>query len=306
MGDEIDVILNQFSTTLDIDQIFDNDNGLDEDDIGIERAVPSDVIINDKGHVILVDCETASLMEFDRNGQFLRKAGHKHLTSAWGVLKTNSGKIVVSDPASHDLKVFSRSGQYLMNSEYGSHLIEPYGIAYHPTTAQVAVCDRSACCVYIHGADGTVADILKVDQSEEVPPMKCPSYVAFARSGGTVVSDMESNCLYSFDEKGDLQWTFGADCESHSLSCPCGVSVDDEGTTLVADSENSRVVMVGSGGQYLGYALTWADGLAEPRALRLDGDKLIITEATSGYIKVFDYTKLKVRKQNSVYQDQQF
>ena len=280
-----------------------------------EDPAPSDIVINSHGQYVVVDSEAAVLRFFASDGSYLHDAGAEHLNSAWGLLTTNSGKLVVSDPVDQDLKVFSKSGNFLASSEYGTHLLEPYGIAYHEATCRVAVADRIACCVYVHDPEGKVRDVLKVDndycktreeQLEEgqmekgqmvYQQMQCPSYVTFAANGDVIVTDMETHCIYRFAaEGGELLWVYdGSAPEESLLSCPCGVVVDSADNTLVADSGNSRVIMLNPEGHFFGTTLGWESGILEPRGLRLHQGHLVVTEGTTGIVKVFDYDKLKTR-----------
>lgn len=116
-----------------------------------------------------------------------------------------SGKIGVSDPGAGDLKVYSHSGKYLLRSDTGFHLHEPYGIDYHPWTKETVVVDKMFSCVYVHGPSGVVKDMITKhgvreageDEEDERAPLSQPNYVSFDYAGTCTVFMVPVNIMVS-------------------------------------------------------------------------------------------------------------
>ena len=204
---------------------------------------------------------------------------------------------MVSDPPCGDIKVFSHKGTFLKSSEFGFHLQDPYGIAYHGYTKELAVCDKTSSCIYIHDPMGVVTDIITCSSDADSEHgagranMVTPAYVTFDKYRNLYVSDAEAHTLFVFDEDCKLKFSYGGEGQDDGqLKHPAGVCLDREGNILLADSGNCRVLLLDKNGELINYALTWEDGLAEPQALVVDDDNhLVVTEGSTGLVKVYDY-----------------
>ena len=206
------------------------------------------------------------------------------------------GKIAVSDPGEADIKVFSKSGKYLIRSEKGLHLNYPHGMDYHPWTKETVIADRGFSCVYVHDPKGCVQQML-TEQEDEKYCLGSPHYVCFDYMGNIYVTDNEDNSLVAYDTERRHLFTYGhprADgmCDNE-LNNPAAVVVDRFGNILLADTGNCRVHLLDRNGKFKDYILTWEDGIGEPIAMTLtDEGNLIISEGNTGVIKIYSYMHL--------------
>ena len=255
-----------------------------------DTSYPSGVAVNRHGNLVIVDNEVNNVKVFTPQGDLLYTFGNGQFVSAWDVFCTNSGKMVVSDCGTSELKVYSKQGKYLLKSELGTHIKELFGIAYNRTNSMMAVTDKASCCAYIHAGSGVVQELLRITNADQnIPNMSCPQYITYSQSGDVLISDFDSHCVYAFNESGELLWTFGnSTTEDQALGHPAGICTDRQGNILVADTGNCRVIALTPEGKFKDFVLTWEDGIAEPQAIATTKKgELIVTEGSTGVVKIF-------------------
>ncbi|KAJ6649247.1 B-box type zinc finger protein ncl-1 [Pseudolycoriella hygida] len=75
---------------------------------------PRGVTVDNKGHIIVVECKVMRVIIFDQSGNVLQKFGcSKHLEFPNGVVVNDKQEIFISDNRAHCVKVFSYEGVYL-------------------------------------------------------------------------------------------------------------------------------------------------------------------------------------------------
>lgn len=75
---------------------------------------PRGVTVDNKGHIIVVECKVMRVIIFDQTGNVLQKFGcSKHLEFPNGVVVNDKQEIFISDNRAHCVKVFSYEGVYL-------------------------------------------------------------------------------------------------------------------------------------------------------------------------------------------------
>jgi len=116
--------------------------------------------------------------------------------------------------------------------------------------------------------------------------------VALAYAGGKLyVTDIGDQSIKVFNRAGKLLNKFGqAGSAKGQLLFPNGVAVAENGTIYVADSNNSRVQVFGSGGKSL-FSIREAskERLRLPRALAIDSlDRLHVVDTLAQQVHVFD------------------
>ena len=270
----------------------------DPDDPG--TGLLTGVTVDKAGHILVIDSDMAQVKVFTDQGQLLESFGRGTLNSPWDIFTTSSGKIVVSDPGKGDIKVFSARGKFLTTSEAAYHLIEPYGMAYNNVTKEMVVSDKGTCSVYVHNPSGIVTDVLKVRNGDEQSTFSFPSHVTIDRQNRVYVTDATQHCLYAFDEKRQFVFKYGSEGGGENqLQHPAGVCVDHHGNILVADLENSRIHQLDMNGKFQDFLLTWEDGISEPLAMTFNNQgHLVVTEASTGVVKVFNYKLLLSKYEN--------
>ncbi|XP_074649631.1 protein brain tumor-like isoform X2 [Tubulanus polymorphus] len=75
---------------------------------------PRGVTVDNKGHIIIVECKVMRVIIFDQMGNVLQKFGcSKHLEFPNGVVVNDKEEIFISDNRAHCVKVFSYQGVFL-------------------------------------------------------------------------------------------------------------------------------------------------------------------------------------------------
>ena len=289
--------MSNFTETESIVAVF---STIDEDDPNDARTgLLTGVTIDKYGHIVVVDSDMALVKIFTEQGELLGSFGGDVLKAPWDVFATSSGKIVVSDPGDGNIKVFSSCGKFLTASEAAHHLIKPYGMAYDKRSKEMVVSDKGTSSVYVHDPRGIVTSVLKVNSGDKQSTFSFPSHVAIDGKNQVYVTDATQNCLYKFDAKHRFEFRYTGSGDN-VLRHPAGVCVDRHGNVLMADLENSRIHLVDASGTFRGFLLTWEDGLAEPLAMTFDNHgHLVVTEASTGLVKVYNY-KLLISKYENV------
>lgn len=80
---------------------------------------PTDVAVDSKGHVIVVDSMNARVQIFDREGQFIRKFGQRgdgptDFQLIKGIAVSSDDRIFLTDTSAHRIMIFDMEGQSLL------------------------------------------------------------------------------------------------------------------------------------------------------------------------------------------------
>ena len=289
-------LLLAFSIVPDDDGNDTQENGDGSSDNG-NTSLPSGIAVTKSGDYVIVDNTNKQGKVFTRTGDYMKFAfGVGLLNDPWDVFMSETGKIVVSD-SSGGLKVFSSKGKFLQASEFGCHLMDPKGVAYHRTTKELFIADPPSSCVYVHDPEGIVTNIL-TEAGQDI--FMGTKYIHTDISGNIYISDTAGNKIYAFDAEKDYKWTFGEtklnpNDDPNAVLNPGALCTDRHGNLLVADTGKGRVLAISaSTGVSRGDVLTWEDGLADPMGIVVDDNtgNLVVTEATTGLVKVFSYDHL--------------
>ncbi|XP_078590445.1 uncharacterized protein LOC144870342 [Branchiostoma floridae x Branchiostoma japonicum] len=116
--------------------------------------------------------------------------------------------------------------------------------------------------------------------------MRYPRHITVDGEGNILVSDCPNNCIYVYNEEGQLLFQFGSQGGSNGqLSGPMGICTDRAGNIIVADSMNHRVEMFDKTGRFL--KLITSD--------RLTSYPLAVAMAPQGQLVVIDWGKATSR-----------
>jgi hypothetical protein len=169
------------------------------------KPFPTGVCGTVNGDIIVVDNEYRVGRCFDDKGQIKFTFGKGVLKSPWNVFCTGSGKIAVSDPGAGDIKVFSRKGKFLTRSDWGMHLVEPYGLDLNIKTGEIIVTDTATHCIYEHSPSGMVKHLYKLENCIPDRNFRNPVYVAYdVTTEGVVVSDCEAHQIYCLTKNEEV------------------------------------------------------------------------------------------------------
>eukprot|EP00058_Branchiostoma_floridae_P019041 XP_002604530.1 hypothetical protein BRAFLDRAFT_79377 [Branchiostoma floridae] len=110
--------------------------------------------------------------------------------------------------------------------------------------------------------------------------MRYPRYITVDGEGNILVSDCPNNCIYVYNEEGQLLFQFGGEGSGNGqLSLPMGICTDRAGNIIVADSMNHRVEMFDKTGRFLKHITSD----------RLTSYPLAVAMAPQGQLVVIDW-----------------
>ena len=167
------------------------------------------------GNVVVLVRTAPHFRVFTRDGQFVRAFGEDGLFQvAHSVTIDTQGFLWVTDSVDHLVHKFSTEGELLMTL----------------------------------GTKGAVGDTTSRDRFNQ------PNHVAIAPNGDIYVSDGYQNSrVVHFSEDGEFIRIIGGETGSEpgQLQVPHGVAVDSQGRILVNDSDNQRVSVFDSDGNFV-------------------------------------------------------
>lgn len=212
----------------------------------------------------------------------------------WGVVVTNEGRLVVSESATHCVKVFKTRGEMLHSfGTQGSREAEfnlPRGVALDGEEA-ILVADCKNHRIQKFSVDGMFLQAVGTRGSGPLQ-FKGPKAIAFNTSNKMVYVTDENNRVQILNSDltywgafGKLGWGKG------ELNDPWGVACDSKGKVYVADSVNNRIQIFSMDGSFLSTLGRQGKGMGEfifPAGLAIDSsDRLYVSERYNHRVSVF-------------------
>lgn len=103
---------------------------------------PRGVTVDNKGHIIVVECKVMRVIIFDQSGNVLQKFGcSKHLEFPNGVVVNDKQEIFISDNRAHCVKVFNYEGVYLRQIGGEGITNYPIGVGIN-ATGEILIADN--------------------------------------------------------------------------------------------------------------------------------------------------------------------
>lgn len=163
------------------------------------------------------------------------------LAAAW----SSTGEIYVSDTGNSRICVFTKDGRF--EREFGTSagsskraLLQPAGIDVGPD-GTVYVADIRGAAVLVFNAKGSFVRSIHPRVSKKLPSVKwTPTDVTFARDQ-LFVTDAKGVAVFSVD--GRLKRRID-DAGGSTFSYPNGVGVASNGSVVISDTNNGRVVAI--------------------------------------------------------------
>lgn len=221
---------------------------------GMNFGEVAGVAVNSKGHIFVFHRGNHPLMEFDRDGKFVRHLGEGLFQNAHGLRIDKDDNIWTTDLATHLVLKLSPDGKVMM-------VLGKQGMAgeWLGTTLENM------------GYGGWSAP-------STMPLFNQPSDVAFGADGSVFISDGYGNSrVMKFDGEGKFLTSWGVKGNKKGeFNLPHGIAVDSKGRVYVADRENKRIQIFDAEGAHLA---TW-DHVGYPYGLVISPDqKLFVTDA---------------------------
>ena len=236
------------------------------------------VAVNQRGEVMVSECNGDSVSVFSPSGEKLRSFG-KHGSEFYGpcwLALDGEGNILVVDTNNHRIQKFTAEGQFLaaVGSQGSGPLqfICPTGIAYNAKNRMVYVADWFNYRVQVLNSDLTFSSTFGKagsgkGQLDSLHGIACDS------TGKVYVADSRNCRIQVFTAEGKFLMTFGRFGHGRGeLNSPLGVAIDASGTVYVSDYENSRVSVFTSGGHFV---TSFGEGLGSPYGLAVDDNGVV-------------------------------
>ena len=256
---------------------------------------PSGVAINQRGEVVVTECDGHCVSVFSPNGEKLRSfgtrgSGQGQLEYPNGVAVDGEGNILVTDIDNHHIQKF---GHFLSAvGTCGSGPLQfsyPTGIAFNTSNNKVYVVDTWNCRVQVLNSDLTFSSTFG-KQGSGKGQFDNPRGIACDSTGKVYVADTNNHSIQVFTAEGKFLRMFGRRGQGRGeLASPYYVAVDTTGMVYVSEDDNDRVSVFTSEGQFVTSFGRWGEGPGEfrsPRGLAVD---------SNGVVYVCDYNNNRVQ-----------
>jgi NHL repeat len=230
---------------------------------------PQGIATDPQGDIVVADKTNQRLLEFSREGTFLRKigsgagSGNGQMNAPRGVAINANGDIWVAESGNKRLQKFNASGQFVKAITLGS-FVEPWGIAVGPNQT-LWVADPAAQKVFRFKEDGTY-----LGAAPGIPAgATLPVGVAVNLAGESFVTDQANDKIWKLDSGGNLILSFGSVGTGNAeFKDPFGIAIARSGNVFVVDSVNNRIQEFKPDGTYLTQFATGGSGNAQVNAPR--------------------------------------
>lgn len=254
----------------------------------------SGMAISDKNELVIVDLRSAYLV--DEWGNLIRTIGSKgsdRLIEPIGVSAGPDGRLVFSDHAQQNVKVYTNRGNHL-RTVTDFCLANIAGVACNRSTGEIFVAGTDRKKLFLH-ADGQTRTIPSDAKStSDGVVFKHPFSVAYNPvSGHIIVGDDYDQSVMAVTGEGRLAWRFCPPTnDGERQFFPSSVCVDHDGTIFVADLYNGKVCVLDANGRFVRTLLSRDFGLSgNPGAIATDGRGHIFVADEERTVKVFQYKK---------------
>ena len=220
--------------------------------------LPGGVIVNQKGEVVVVECESVSV--FSPSGKKLQSfgsygSGQGQFYFPWGVAVDGEGNILVVDTKNHRIQKFTASGQFLcvVGTQGGGPLQfnVPMYIAFNATNNKIYVTDDQNFRVQVLNSDLIFSNTFgrkgsSHGQFDDMCGIACDS------TGNVYVVDRGNHCIQVFTADGKFLRMFGKHGTGRGeLDTPFGIAIDSSDIVYVSEFRNHRVSVFTSKGQFV-------------------------------------------------------
>ncbi len=279
-----------------------SDFGVRGNDPG-ELRYPRDVAFDDDGTLWVTDSTRDDVQHFAADGTLLGAmpyAGNspEGVNNPFGI-DVDDNYVFVAATAGHEVQVYDKStmAYVLTIGSKGSDLGEldrPQGITVVDGHLYVAEHNGDRISVFsLYDDEPEPGDGLPVFDSVIGGPggaQMYPSGVETHPDGGIVVSDIGNGALHRIADDGTILWTAGDQPgDVSNLTRPRDVAVHEaSGSTAVADTGNSRIVIFDSAGNYVrDFRSTPTGNVRSLMGLSFAGDKLYVADGAARLIRIF-------------------
>ena len=259
---------------------------------------PWGVAINQRGEVVVTECDGDCVSMFSPNGEKLRSfgtrgSGQGQFKYPFGVSVDGEGNILMADSSNYRIQKFTAEGQFLAAvGTQGSGPLQFWystDIAFNTSNNKVYVAGNLNHHVQVLNSDLTFSSTFGKKGSGK-GQFSNPHGIACDSSGKVYVADINNHRIQVFTAEGKFLRMFGRCGQSRGeLNFPYSVAVDTSGMVYVSEYGNHRVSVFTSEGQFVTSFGREGEGPGEfkdPRGLAVDN---------SGVVYVCDYGNNRVQ-----------
>ncbi|MCF6280982.1 MAG: NHL repeat-containing protein [Candidatus Polarisedimenticolaceae bacterium] len=234
---------------------------------GPELRHPSDVLVNSRGEIFVLDGVNNRVVHYDAQGQYLNqfgKGGSKpgEFNNPLGMAMNRDGNLYVADTGNSRVQFFSSDGQYL------HHIELPHdGDGRKPDPTDVAIDDvRNK--LYVVDNDNHKVLVYDLKQKRfkryiggmgmKGGELRWPFSIKLDRQGRIFVVDVINTTVKSYlpDEKRHFDASIGKwGVERGELFRPKGVAIDDRDEVYISDSFLGVIQVFDNQGRFLSVLL---------------------------------------------------
>ena len=251
---------------------------------------PWGVFIDRNGFIYVTSAGQNHIRKYDRRGTKVDKWGSGDSLPGWfqnplGIVTDEDGNIHIADSYNSRIQKFTPQGEYISEIilDYSKH-DQPDSV----TIGQNGDYYLATCCL-VHRYDSEGQLIGKWGNHGNIDEMfGNPAGIATDSLGNVYVSDRyNTHTIQKFTAEGAFIKAWGGFGEVDGMfNEPTGIAIDANDVIYVCDSENERVQLFNTNGDFLGI---WADtGMGYPNGISVDNQGNIhVTDRNNDKIYIF-------------------
>ena len=261
---------------------------------------PWGVAINQRGEVVVTECDRHCVSVFSPNGEKLRSfgtrgSGQGQFKYPFGVAVDGEGNILVDDFNNNRIQKFTAEGQFLSAvGTKGSGPLQfwyPTGIAFNTSNNKVYVAGNSNHHVQVLNSDLTFSSTFG-KQGSDKGQFNYPKGIACDSTGKVYVADTNNHRIQVFTAEGKFSRMFGRRGQGRGeLDRPYCVAVDTSGIVYVSEIGNNRVSVFTSEGQFVTSFGSVGEGpgkFIDPHGLAVDNNGVVyVCDCDNNRVQVF-------------------
>ena len=261
---------------------------------------PWGVEINQRGEVMMTECDGHCVSVFSPNGDKLRSfgthgSGQRQFKYPFGIAVDGEGNILVADSNNDRILKFTAEGHFLAAvGTYGSGPLQfshPTDIAFNTSNSKWYVVCNWNHHVQVLNSDLTFSKTFGKEGSGK-GQFDHPCGIACDSTGKAYVADTSNHRIQVFTAEGKFLRMFGRHGEGRGeLHKPRYVAVDTSGVVYVSEDGNHRVSVFTSEGQFVTSFGREGEGPGEfksPRGLAVDNNGVVyVCDSYNNRVQVF-------------------
>ena len=254
---------------------------------------PWGVAVNQRGEIIVAECNVNCISIFNPKGEKLRSFGSQgQFSNPRGVAVDDDDNILVVDAGNNRVQKFTSDGKLVMVVGKGTiDLNNSAGVRIHPDNKRIIVSDLSNHRIQILNPDMTFNGSFG-GQGDNDGQTTYPWEVAFDSAGNIYQGGQSSTCVQVFSAEGQFLRKFGCQGSGQGeLNFPSSIAIDSDDVVYVADYFNHRVSVFTTEGAFLTSFGTQGIGQGQfncPREVTIDKDGFIyVSDGNNGRIQIF-------------------